>query len=57
MSAPADLPILEVQDLRKVFVDRGTRYEADKGEHDDLVMAWGIAWQARKQPRKGTVLV
>lgn len=25
-----------------------TRYEARSGQHDDLVFAWGLAWQARK---------
>lgn len=41
----------------KTFIDRGGRYEASEGEHDDLVMGWGIAWQARKVPRKGTVII
>ncbi len=33
----------------KTFVDRGGRYEADKNQKDDSIIAWGIAWQARKQ--------
>lgn len=34
------------------FVDdtRTGKYEARSGFHDDRVMAWGIAWQARKTP-------
>jgi hypothetical protein len=41
----------------KTFVDRGGKYEASAGEHDDLVIAWGIAWQARKVPKKGTIII
>ena len=41
----------------KTFVDNGGKYEAAEGEHDDLVIAWGIAWQARKTPKKGTILI
>jgi len=36
----------------KTFVDTGGKYEADKGQHDDSIFAWGIAWQARKQPKR-----
>jgi hypothetical protein len=36
----------------KTFVDRGGKYEADAGQHDDSIFAWGIAWQCRKQKKK-----
>jgi hypothetical protein len=36
----------------KTFVDNGGKFEADKGQHDDSIMAWGIAWQARKQLKR-----
>jgi len=35
----------------KTFVDRGGKYEADKNQKDDSVIAWGIAWQCRKQKK------
>lgn len=42
----------------KVFVDSGNgKYEAAKGRHDDLVIGWAIAWQARKQKRRGAKLI
>ena len=40
----------------KVFVDRGGRYEAAQGEHDDGIIAWGIAWQVKKNTKKGLIL-
>lgn len=43
----------------KIFVDNGSgKYEAAKGagKHDDLVIGWGIAWQARKQKKKGAII-
>jgi len=33
----------------RTFVDKGGKYEAEQGEHDDSIFAWGIAYQARKQ--------
>jgi len=33
----------------RTFIDRGGKYEAEEGEHDDSIFAWGIAWQVRKQ--------
>lgn len=36
----------------KTFVDTGKKYEADSGENDDTIIAWGIAWQCRKQKQK-----
>lgn len=41
----------------KTFVDKGGRYEADTGQHDDSIMAWGIAWQCRKQKKKTYISV
>ncbi len=40
----------------KTFVDNGGRYEADKGQHDDSIIAWGIAWQCRKQKKKSYII-
>lgn len=40
----------------KTFVDNGGRYEADKNQHDDSVIAFGIAWQCRKQKRKSYMI-
>lgn len=40
----------------KTFVDNGGRYEAANGEHDDLIMAWGIANAIRGSARKGVIL-
>lgn len=39
------------------FVNTGTRWEADEGCHDDLIFAWGIAWQVRSKPRTAPLLV
>ena len=36
----------------KTFIDTGKRYEADSGEHDDTIIAWGVSWQCRKQQRE-----
>jgi hypothetical protein len=41
----------------KTFVDHSGKYEADSGQHDDSVMAWGIAWQARKQLKRNFNIV
>jgi hypothetical protein len=36
------------------FMDNGKgKFEARSGTHDDTVMAWGIAWQARKRGAVG----
>ena len=40
----------------KTFVDEGGKWQADKDEHDDSIMAWGMAWQARKQKRKSYIV-
>lgn len=40
----------------KTFIDNGGRYEADKGQHDDSIIAWGIAWQACKQKKKSYII-
>lgn len=41
----------------KTFVDDGGKYEADTGQHDDSVIAWGVAWQCRKQKKKSYISV
>lgn len=41
----------------KTFVDDGGKYQADKGQHDDSIIAWGIAWQARKQMKRNFCIV
>lgn len=40
----------------KTFVDTGGKYEADKGQKDDSIIAWGIAWQCRKQRKKSYII-
>lgn len=40
----------------KTFVDNGGRYEADEGQHDDSIIAWGIAWQCRKHKKKSYII-
>ncbi len=41
----------------KTFVDDGGKYQADKGQHDDTIIAWGVAWQARKQVKRNFSIV
>jgi len=41
----------------KTFVDKGGKFQADTGQHDDLILAWGIAWQCRKQLKQSFIIV
>ena len=36
----------------RTFVDIAGKYQADKGKNDDRIMAMGVAYQARKLPRR-----